>query len=73
MRNQLIEDVCSGRVACAYYDPVKCTIYVLEDTPDNKHFDLTKACEFRSEYPALSCQFMLHPSPRTGVSRRRLI
>ncbi|KAI0770485.1 DNA mismatch repair protein MutS [Fomes fomentarius] len=32
-----------GNVACAYYDPVKYTIYVFEDTPDNKHFDLTKA------------------------------
>ncbi|KAI1793251.1 muts domain V-domain-containing protein [Ganoderma leucocontextum] len=32
-----------GRVACAYYDPVKCTIYVFDDTPENQHFDLTKA------------------------------
>ncbi|KAI0688883.1 DNA mismatch repair protein MutS [Earliella scabrosa] len=43
MRDRLTEGIHSGRVACAYYDPVKCTIYVLEDTPDNKHFDLTKA------------------------------
>ncbi|PIL22345.1 hypothetical protein GSI_15033 [Ganoderma sinense ZZ0214-1] len=32
-----------GRVACAYFDPVKCTIYVLDDTPENQHFDLAKA------------------------------
>ncbi|KAI0755181.1 DNA mismatch repair protein MutS [Daedaleopsis nitida] len=32
-----------GRVACAYYDPVKFTVYVFEDTPENQHFDLTKA------------------------------
>ncbi|TFK52577.1 hypothetical protein OE88DRAFT_1712112 [Heliocybe sulcata] len=30
----------SGRMACAYYDPVKCMIYILEDTPENGHFDL---------------------------------
>lgn len=33
----------SGRVACAYYDPVKYTIYVFDDTPENQHYDLTKA------------------------------
>ncbi|KAI0670991.1 DNA mismatch repair protein MutS [Trametes maxima] len=33
----------SGRVACAYYDPVKCTVFVFEDSPENQHFDLTKA------------------------------
>ncbi|KAI9058149.1 hypothetical protein FKP32DRAFT_1582301 [Trametes sanguinea] len=32
-----------GRIACVYYDPVKCTIFVFEDTPENQHFDLTKA------------------------------
>ncbi|GBE85060.1 hypothetical protein SCP_0702460 [Sparassis crispa] len=31
-----------GRIGCAYYDPVKCTIHVFEDTQENKHFDLTK-------------------------------
>ncbi|KAI0947282.1 hypothetical protein AcV7_009742 [Taiwanofungus camphoratus] len=31
-----------GRIGCAYYDPVKCTIYVFEDTPENQHFDLTR-------------------------------
>ncbi|KAF7288536.1 DNA mismatch repair protein 5 [Mycena chlorophos] len=29
-----------GRIACAYYDPVKCTLYVLEDTQDTRHFEL---------------------------------
>ncbi|KAI0714049.1 DNA mismatch repair protein MutS [Cerioporus squamosus] len=33
-----------GRVACAYYDPVTFTMYVLEDTSENQHFDLTKTC-----------------------------
>ncbi|KZT11913.1 uncharacterized protein LAESUDRAFT_670086 [Laetiporus sulphureus 93-53] len=31
-----------GRIGCAYYDPVKFTIYVFEDAPENQHFDLTK-------------------------------
>ncbi|KII86749.1 hypothetical protein PLICRDRAFT_164045 [Plicaturopsis crispa FD-325 SS-3] len=31
-----------GRVGCAYYDPVKCIIYVLEDTQETPHFDLTR-------------------------------
>ncbi|KAJ7069760.1 DNA mismatch repair protein MutS [Mycena amicta] len=30
-----------GRVACAYYDPVKCIIYVLEDTQETRHYELT--------------------------------
>ncbi|KAI0775544.1 DNA mismatch repair protein MutS [Trametes elegans] len=32
-----------GRVACAYYDPIQCTVFVFEDTPEKQHFDLTKA------------------------------
>lgn len=32
----------SGRVACAYYDPIKCMIYVLEDTQETLRFELTK-------------------------------
>ncbi|OBZ71456.1 Prohibitin-2 [Grifola frondosa] len=32
-----------GRIGCAYYDPIKCTVYVFEDTQENQHFDLTKA------------------------------
>ncbi|KAK0244297.1 muts domain V-domain-containing protein [Armillaria nabsnona] len=31
-----------GRVGVAYYDPVKCTVYVLEDTQESQHFDLTQ-------------------------------
>ncbi|KAL1744418.1 DNA mismatch repair protein MutS [Schizophyllum fasciatum] len=31
-----------GRMACAYYDPVKCIIYVLEDTQETPHLDLTQ-------------------------------
>lgn len=34
----------SGRVGCAYYDPIKCSLYVLEDTQETVHFDLTKMC-----------------------------
>lgn len=37
----------SGRVACAYYDPLKCAVFFLEDTPENGHFDLTRACKRR--------------------------
>ncbi|KAH7919581.1 hypothetical protein BV22DRAFT_1108014 [Leucogyrophana mollusca] len=32
----------SGRIGCAYYDPVKCLIYVLEDTQESGHFDVSK-------------------------------
>ncbi|KAK0187908.1 DNA mismatch repair protein MutS [Armillaria mellea] len=32
----------SGRVGVAYYDPVKCTVYVLEDTQESQYFDLTQ-------------------------------
>jgi len=31
-----------GRIGCAYYDPVKYLIYVLEDTLETAHFDVTK-------------------------------
>ncbi|KAG1765597.1 DNA mismatch repair protein MutD [Suillus placidus] len=31
----------SGRVAGAYYDSVRCIVYVLEDTQEDVHFDLT--------------------------------
>ncbi|KAJ3895476.1 muts domain V-domain-containing protein [Lentinula edodes] len=30
------------RVGMAYYDPIKCSIYVLEDTEETSHFDVTK-------------------------------
>ncbi|KAI0662083.1 DNA mismatch repair protein MutS [Cubamyces menziesii] len=32
-----------GRVACAYYDPLKCAVLFFEDAPENGHFDLTRA------------------------------
>lgn len=32
----------SGKIGCAYYDPVKCIIHALEDTQENHHFDLTR-------------------------------
>ncbi|KAI0366907.1 hypothetical protein BV20DRAFT_951195 [Pilatotrama ljubarskyi] len=47
--SNIVEKICLaascqfGRVACAYYDPVKCTVFVFEDTPENQHFDRTKA------------------------------
>jgi len=31
-----------GRIGCAYYDPVNFLIYVLEDTQETAHFDVTK-------------------------------
>ncbi|KAI0031053.1 DNA mismatch repair protein MutS [Vararia minispora EC-137] len=36
------DQVLSGRMGCSYYDPVKCIIYVLEDTREGVHFDLTR-------------------------------
>lgn len=35
----------SGRVAFAYYDPVKGILHVLEDTQETSHFDLTRMRE----------------------------
>ncbi|KAF8578057.1 hypothetical protein K439DRAFT_1654890 [Ramaria rubella] len=32
----------SGRLGAAYYDPVKATLYILEDTADSAHYDLTE-------------------------------
>lgn len=32
----------SGRLGCAYYDPLKCVVYVLEDSREDTHYDLTK-------------------------------
>lgn len=40
-----------SRVACAYYDPVKRFVYVLEDTEENVHFDLTKMRELFFSVP----------------------
>ncbi|KAA1469886.1 hypothetical protein DENSPDRAFT_649174 [Dentipellis sp. KUC8613] len=34
--------VVSGKIGCCYYDPVKCIIFVLEDTQESIHFDTTK-------------------------------
>ncbi|KAG6857157.1 hypothetical protein H0H87_008727 [Tephrocybe sp. NHM501043] len=31
----------SGKVGCAYYDAFKYVLYVLEDTQESPHFDLT--------------------------------
>jgi DNA mismatch repair protein MSH5 len=31
-----------GRIGCAYYNPVNFLIYVLEDTQETAHFDVTK-------------------------------
>ncbi|KAI0061404.1 hypothetical protein BV25DRAFT_1870738 [Artomyces pyxidatus] len=40
---RLFFHACSGRIGCSYYDPVKCLVYVLEDTQeDGSHYDLTK-------------------------------
>ncbi|KAH9980113.1 DNA mismatch repair protein MutS [Lactifluus volemus] len=32
----------AGRIGCAYYNPVNFLIYVLEDTQETAHFDVTK-------------------------------
>ncbi|KAF7365135.1 MutS 5 [Mycena venus] len=31
----------NGRIGCAYYDPIKCMILVLEDTQETTHYELT--------------------------------
>lgn len=43
--NELVPDLSSGRIGCAYHDPTKGVIYVLEDTEESSHFDLTKMRE----------------------------
>ncbi|KAJ6508696.1 muts domain V-domain-containing protein [Mycena sanguinolenta] len=30
-----------GRIGCAYYDPIKCMVFVLEDTQETAHYELT--------------------------------
>lgn len=35
----------SFRVGCAYYDPVKQMMYVLEDIVESSHYDTTRLCE----------------------------
>ena len=32
----------SYRLACAYYDPSKSAIFILEDTAESRHFDVLK-------------------------------
>ncbi|KAF5385688.1 hypothetical protein D9757_005471 [Collybiopsis confluens] len=39
---RLLSYVLGRRIGMAYYDPNKCTIYVLEDTEETPQFDLTK-------------------------------
>ena len=36
-----IEPKNRGRLGSAYFDPMKETVYILEDTEENNHFDLT--------------------------------
>jgi hypothetical protein len=36
---------CSGRLGGVYYDPLKATLYLLDDTTDSTHFDLTRMCK----------------------------
>ncbi|KAL4070005.1 DNA mismatch repair protein MutS [Scleroderma yunnanense] len=36
------EQVTIGQLGCAYYDPLKCVVYVLEDSREDSHYDLTK-------------------------------
>lgn len=33
---------CSGRLGAAYHDPLRATLYLLEDTTDSAHFDMTQ-------------------------------
>ena len=42
----------SGRIAFAYYDPLKGILHVLEDTQETGHFDLTRMCEFEVNSPS---------------------
>jgi hypothetical protein len=35
----------SGKLGCAYYDPTKCIIYVMEDTLDKPPYDLMHMCK----------------------------
>ena len=49
-----------GRVACAYYEPLKGLLYVLEDTQETPHFDLTRMREhFRVLVGSLTCECVI--------------
>ena len=52
----------SGRVACAYYEPLKGLLYVLEDTQETPHFDLTRMREhFLVLVQRMTQSHMRHP------------
>lgn len=36
----------SGRVGFAYYDPIKCVVFVLEDAEETAHYDLTQMGQY---------------------------
>ena len=36
----------SGRLACSYFDPTEGVLYTMEDTDENRHYDLTARSEF---------------------------
>jgi hypothetical protein len=38
---ELSAHIRSKRLACAYYEPIRAVIYVLEDTTESRHHDLT--------------------------------
>ncbi len=42
----------SGRIGCAYYEPATRILYVLEDTQEASHFDLTRMCKMQFELEA---------------------
>jgi hypothetical protein len=57
--------VISGRVGAAYFNPVDCVLYLLEDTQESHHYDLT----IMRTFLFYSCPYMrsFHPSPRTSL------
>jgi len=36
----------SGRLACSYFDSAHGTLYTMEDTDENRHYDLTTRSMF---------------------------
>ena len=61
----------SGHVACAYYDPSKRLLYVLEDTQETLHYDLTRMRKLWRQRGCFLQTSRLH-SAGSGKARYRI-
>jgi hypothetical protein len=62
-----------GRIGCAYYNPVNFLIYVLEDTQETAHFDVTKTCLSFKKIFRVFLTFSVGASRSVGPSLARRV